>query len=192
MDAISTAFGLSGAAGLNAWIPLFATGLLERTGAIDVAHPYDKLGSTAVLIVLGVLMLVDLVGDKIPVVDSVLHAAGTVVHPGAGAILFAGEAGLKDVPDIVSLASGALISGSLHATRASARPVVIGSTAGMGNPVVPLVEDAASIALVVLAVVVPILALLIVAAALVGVVLAYRAARTRLRASRTCAAPPNE
>jgi Domain of unknown function (DUF4126) len=192
MDAISTAFGLSGAAGLNAWIPLFATGLLERTGAIDVAHPYDKLGSTAVLIVLGVLMVGDLVGDKIPVVDSLLHAAGTVVHPVAGAILFAGEAGLKDVPDIVSLASGALVAGSLHAGRASARPVVTGSTAGMGNPVVSLVEDAASIALVVLAVVVPILALLIVAAALVGVVLAYRAARTRLRAGRTRAEPPNE
>src|SRR5512132_1389231 len=138
MDAISTAFGLSGAAGLNAWIPLFATGLLERTGAIDVAKPYDKLGSTVVLVVLGALLL----ADMIPVVDSVLHAIGTVVHPLAGAVVFAGQAGLQDVPDVVALAAGALVAGSLHATRATARPVVTGSTAGIGNPIVSLIEDA--------------------------------------------------
>jgi hypothetical protein len=189
MDAVSTAFGLSGAAGLNAWIPLFATGLLERTGAIDVAEPYDKLGATGVLIALAVLMLLDIVGDKVPVIDSVLHAVGSVVHPVSGAILFAAEAGLKDVPDVVSLAAGALIAGSLHATRATARPVVTGSTAGVGNPVVSLVEDLGSVGLVVLAVVIPILALLVVVAALVGVVFAFRAARRRLRRER---APTNE
>ncbi|HEY7620665.1 MAG TPA: DUF4126 domain-containing protein [Solirubrobacteraceae bacterium] len=181
MDAVSTAFGLSGAAGLNAWIPLFATGLLERTGAIDVAEPYDKLGSTGVLIVLAVLMLLDLIGDKLPVIDSVLHAGGAVVHPVSGAILFAGEAGLKDVPDVVSLASGAVIAGALHATRATARPVVTGSTAGIGNPVVSLVEDVGSVGLVVLAVIIPVLAFLLVVAALVGVVLVFRSARRRMQ-----------
>jgi uncharacterized protein DUF4126 len=87
MDAVSTAFGLSGAAGLNAWIPLFATGLLDRTGAIDVAAPYDKLSSTWVLIVLAVLMVLDIVGDKVPVIDSIPHGAGAVVHPVAGALV---------------------------------------------------------------------------------------------------------
>ena len=43
---ILAAFGLSGAAGLNAWIPLFVTALLGRTGAIDLAAPYDGLEST--------------------------------------------------------------------------------------------------------------------------------------------------
>jgi hypothetical protein len=181
MDAISTAFGLSGAAGLNAWIPLFATGLLGRTGAIDVASPYDKLGSTGALIALAVLMVLDLIGDKVPVIDSALHAVGSVVHPVSGAILFAGEAGLKDVPDIVSLGSGALIAGTLHATRATARPMVTGSTAGVGNPLVSLVEDIGSVGLVVLAVVIPILALLLVVAALVGVVFVFRSARRTMR-----------
>jgi Domain of unknown function (DUF4126) len=184
MDAVSTAFGLSGAAGLNAWIPLFATGLLDRTGAIDVAAPYDELSSTWALIVLAVLMVLDIVGDKVPVIDSVLHAAGSVVHPVAGAILFAGQAGLDDVPTAVSLASGALIAGSLHATRATARPVVTGTTAGVGNPVVSLVEDIGSIGLVILAVVLPILALLLVAGALVGVVVMFRRVRRGVQARR--------
>ena len=190
MDAVSTAFGLSGAAGLNAWIPLFATGLLDRTCAIDVAKPYDKLGSTGVLIALAVLMLLDLVGDKLPVIDSVLHAVGSVVHPVSGAILFAGQAGLKDVPDVVSLGAGALIAGALHATRATARPMVTGSTAGIGNPVVSLVEDLGSVGLVVAAVVIPILALLLVVAALVGVVLVFRSARRTMR-RRALADPPD-
>ncbi len=184
MDAVSTAFGLSGAAGLNAWIPLFATGLLDRTGAIDIAAPYDKLSSTWVLIVLAALMVLDIIGDKVPVIDSVLHAAGTVVHPVAGAILFAGQAGLDNVPTAVSLASGALIAGTLHATRATARPVVTGTTAGVGNPVVSLVEDIGSIGLVIVAVVLPILALLLVAGALVGVVVAFRRVRRGVQARR--------
>jgi len=159
------AFGLSGAAGLNAWIPLFAAGLLERLGAIDLAAPYDHLGSNLVLIVTGVCLLVDLVGDKIPGVDHVLHVAGTAIHPIAGALVFAGQAGIgTDVPSIVSLLLGAGVAGGLHGVRASARPLVTGGTLGLGNPFVSAGEDVASATLTVLAFVVPLLAALLVLA----------------------------
>ena len=88
---VATAFSLSGAAGLNAWIPLLTAGLLDRAGQLQLAEPYDALATTPGLIVLGVFFVLDFFGDKVPAVDHVLHAIGSVVHPASGAILFAGE-----------------------------------------------------------------------------------------------------
>jgi hypothetical protein len=152
------AFGLSGAAGLNAWIPLLAVGLLSRAGQLELADGYDWLTSTPALIVLGVLFVLDFVGDKVPAIDSLLHAVGTLVHPAAGAIVFAGPTEVPtDLPSIVLFALGAAVAGSLHATRATVRPVSTTMTAGAGNPVLSLAEDIGSAVLSVVAVFAPIL-----------------------------------
>jgi hypothetical protein len=152
------AFGLSGAAGLNAWIPLLAVGLLSRAGQLELADAYDWLASTPGLVVLGVLFALDFVGDKVPAVDSLLHAAGTIVHPAAGAIVFAAPTEIPtDVPSIVLFALGASVAGSLHATRATIRPVSTTLTAGAGNPLLSLGEDIGSAVLSVVAVFAPIL-----------------------------------
>jgi hypothetical protein len=106
------AFGLSGAAGLNAWIPLLAVGLLSRAGQLELADGYDWLSSTPALIVLGAAFVLDFVGDKVPAIDSLLHAAGTIVHPAAGAIVFAGPTEVPtDLPSIVLFALGASVAG---------------------------------------------------------------------------------
>ncbi len=185
---VLAAFGLSGAAGLNAWIPLFVTALLDRLDVITLAAPYDKLSTTAGLIVLGTLMIADFVGDKVPAVDHVLHAAGTVIAPLSGAVLFSGSAGEgADLPTILSVVLGGGTAGALHLTRSAVRPVSTVTTGGVGNPVLSLLEDLASIALTVLAIAVPVLAVL----ALVGVVVALAVAWRRLqrrRDDRTAAA----
>jgi hypothetical protein len=152
------ALGLSGAAGLNAWIPLLAVGLLSRSGQLELADGYHWLASTPGLIALGVLFVLDFVGDKVPAIDSLLHAAGTIVHPAAGAIVFAGPTQAPtDVPSLLLFAAGAVIAGSLHATRATVRPASTTLTAGAGNPVLSLAEDVTSAGLSVVAVFVPIL-----------------------------------
>ena len=178
---VLAAFGLSGAAGLNAWIPLLVLGVLGRAGAIELAAPYDALSSTVGLIVLGVLFALDFVGDKVPAVDSLLHAAGSVVHPVAGAIAFAGPTELPtDLPSLLQFAVGASVAGSLHATRATIRPASTTLTAGAGNPMLSLAEDAASAALSVLAVLVPILGAILLLTVIALAALWWR----RLRGSR--------
>jgi hypothetical protein len=175
------AFGLSGAAGLNAWIPLLAVGLLSRAGQLELADGYDWLASTPGLSVLGVLFALDFVGDKVPAVDSLLHAAGTIVHPAAGAIVFAGPTEIPtDVPSIVLFALGASVAGSLHATRATMRPVSTTLTAGAGNPLLSLGEDIGSAVLSVVAVFAPILGAVGLVALVALVVLWWR----RIRRSR--------
>ena len=181
------AFGLSGAAGLNAWIPLLAVSLLSRAGQLELADGYGWLESTPALIVLGAAFVLDFVGDKVPAIDSLLHAAGTIVHPAAGAIVFAGPTEVPtDVPSIVLFALGASVAGSLHATRATVRPVSTTMTAGAGNPVLSLVEDVASAVLSVVAVLAPILGAICLLAVVGVAVLWWR----RVRRSRPRRAPP--
>jgi len=180
---VLAAFGLSGAAGLNAWIPLLAAGLLDRAGQLQLAEPYDAIATTPGLIVIGTLFVLDFVGDKVPAIDHVLHAIGTVVHPASGAIVFAGPTEAPtDIPSVVLFALGATVAGSLHATRATIRPASTTLTAGAGNPVLSFGEDVSSAVLSVVAVLAPLLGvLMLIVIAAVAVLWWQRIRRARAR-----------
>ena len=101
-----SSLGLSGAAGLNAYIPLLVVGLLTRAGVMHLAQPFDLLANPWVLLAVAVVGALDFVGDKIPGVDHALHLVGGVVNTAAGAVLFASQAGVADVPPALKLAHG--------------------------------------------------------------------------------------
>ena len=175
---VFAAFGLSGAAGLNAWLPLFAGALLQRLDVVELAEPFDKLSSTGALITLGVLTIADFVGDKIPAVDHVLHGVGTVVAPVSGAALFAGQTGMEtDIPTLVAVLAGGATAEAVHTGRAAVRPASTATTGGVGNPFLSLIEDAGSALLTLAAFVVPVLAALFVIVLLVAIVLLWRRLR---------------
>ncbi len=179
------AFGLSGAAGLNAWLPLFAAALLDRADVVHLGAPFDQLSTTSGLVVLGALLVADFIGDKIPAFDHALHAIGTVVHPASGAALFAGQTGLHtDIPSILAIVFGGGIAGGLHMVRAALRPASTVTTAGVATPFVSLFEDAVSAILVAIAFLAPLLAFLLVVALLVTGVLGFRRLRRAVRSRR--------
>jgi hypothetical protein len=72
--------------------------------------------------------------------------------------------GETDIPTIVAVVLGALTAGSIHGRRATVRPAATTTTAGFGNPVLSLGEDAASGLLTLAAFALPVLALLLVLA----------------------------
>lgn len=182
LGAVLAAVGLSGAAGLNAWLPLFVSALLVRLELVELDAPFDSFSSTAGLVVLGALTTADFVGDKIPVVDHVLHGVGGVIAPLSGAILFVGPTGDEtDIPTILSLVVGALVAGSVHTARAAVRPASTAATGGAGNPVLSLGEDVTSGLLTVLAFAVPVLAVALLAAVVVAFVALWRRLRRMLR-----------
>ena len=182
MDVL-TGLGLSGAAGLNAWLPAFAGALFTRLGVVELGEPFDRLSEDPALIALGLLTVADFVGDKIPAVDHVLHGAGTVIAPLSGTVLFTGE---TDASLIVSLLAGGSTAEAVHAARAAIRPVSTVATAGIGNPVLSLLEDLGSALLTLFAFVVPVLAVLALIAGLVLALLIWR--RRRRRASTPASA----
>jgi hypothetical protein len=176
--AVATAFALAGAAGLNAWLPVVAAALLDRAGVVDLAAPFDQLTTTPALVILGVVFVADFVGDKIPAVDSVLHAIGSAVAPAAGAVLFTGQTGAEtDLPTAAAVVLGAVTAGSVHLGRATLRPASTVTTAGVGNPVVSFAEDLGSGVLVVLAFLAPLLALALTIALVAAVVAGWRRLR---------------
>jgi hypothetical protein len=182
IGSVLAAFGLSGAAGLNPWLPLLASALLHRLDVVELGAPFDELSSTTWLVVLGVLMSLDFVGDKVPVIDHVLHGIGTAIAPVSGAVLFTGQAGAEtDIPTLAAIVLGAVTAGSIHAGRAAVRPVSTATTGGFGNPVLSLAEDVGSGALTAMAFLLPVLAVVFVAALVAALAAGWRRFRGRRR-----------
>ncbi|MCA9938034.1 MAG: DUF4126 domain-containing protein [Anaerolineales bacterium] len=161
LGGIGAAFGLATSAGLNAYIPLLIVALVARfTDLIRLAEPYDLLTSWWVIGLLGVLLVVEMLVDKVPAIDSANDIVQTFIRPAAGAILFAANAGvINDISPVVALVAGLLLAGTVHTTKVAARPVVTATTAGMGNWFVSLLEDIAATIMSLLSVIVPILML---------------------------------
>lgn len=153
---LATAFGLSTAAGLNAYIPLFVVAVLGRlTPLVTLNEPYDALSSWWVIGTLAVLLLVEVVVDKIPAADTVNDVIHTFIRPTAGALLFASSTNVIGLHPVLAAVCGVLVAGSVHAAKAGGRPVVSATTAGVGNPIVSTVEDVISFVTSLLSIVVP-------------------------------------
>ncbi len=154
---LATAFGLSTAAGLNAYIPLLVVALLARlTPLIELSEPWDALSSWWVIGTLTVLLIVEILVDKIPAVDTVNDVViQTFIRPAAGAILFASTTNTIGIHPVLAAICGVILAGGMHAVKAGGRPVVASATAGVGNPVVSTVEDIISFVVSLLAILAP-------------------------------------
>jgi hypothetical protein len=160
LTGIFTAFGLSASAGLNAYIPLLLVGLLARyTNLIHLNQPWDTLAHPWIILLLCLLVIIEMLADKIPAVNHINDLIQTLIRPAAGAIAFAATANVvTDVSPVLALAAGLLVAGTVHVAKAGAvRPVVTATTGGAGNVPVSIAEDVVSIGLSFLAIVVPLL-----------------------------------
>ncbi len=185
--------GLATASGLNAAVPLLALAAADRwTGLVDLPAEWAWVSEPWAMVVLAGLLLVEVVADKVPVLDSVNDVVQTVVRPAAGGLAFAAGTGAQtvavdDPADLfadgrwVPVAIGVVLALTVHAGKAVTRPVVNAATLGVGAPFVSTLEDGASLALTVAAVVVPVLVVLLLVA-LVWAWVVLRRRRTRARA----------
>src|SRR4029078_8556477 len=91
---IVSAFGLAGAAGLNAYIPLLIVRILGRAAVLKLSAPFDVLTSWWVIGALVILLIIEIVVDNIPGADHINDVIQTFVRPTAGAVLFAANTGV--------------------------------------------------------------------------------------------------
>lgn len=188
-----TGTGLAASAGLNAYIPLLTMGVLARfTDAIDLPGGWQWLSNGWVLTILALLLAVEVVADKVPVVDHVNDVVQTVVRPTAGGLAFGAGSTSETVTvtdpaaffsshQWVPIVSGVLIALTVHGVKAASRPVINASTAGVGAPVASTAEDVGSVAMSLLAILLPVLVLL---ALVLLVVLGAWVLRRRLQRRR--------
>jgi large-conductance mechanosensitive channel len=186
-----TGFGLATAAGLNAYIPLLALGLLSRfTDLVTLPHGWAWLENGWVMTIVAVLLVVEIVADKIPALDSINDAIQTFVRPTAGGIVFgsgtaAQTSAVTDpgafaqsgqwIPVVIGVVTALVVS----LTKSTVRPAANVATAGMAAPVLFTVEDITSIGLVFLAILVPVLVLVVVGALVWAVIRIVRRRRRR-------------
>jgi preprotein translocase subunit SecG len=183
MIEILSAFGLSAASGLNAYLPILIVGLLGRfTDWVTLKAPWDTLENPWVLLVVAILLVIEMVVDKIPAVDTLNDIIQTFIRPAAGAILFAaGSNVISAMSPVFAMICGLLVAGGVHAAKATARPMITAGSAGMGNPLVSVVEDVVSGVAAFVAIVLPVLAAIFIVT-LLGLYLWWRVRRHRRRA----------
>jgi hypothetical protein len=130
---------------------------------LKLSSPYDLLANWWVIGILVILLIIEMLVDKIPAVDTVNDVIQTFVRPVAGAILFAGSTSvINDMNPVLAIIAGVLVAGGVHATKAVVRPAVTATTVGTGNWAVSLVEDITAFFVSLLAIWIPVLAGLIV------------------------------
>lgn len=208
MLATLTGLGLSASAGLNAYIPLLMVGLMTRyTDVVPLGQTWQWLEHPVTLVVLGVLLAVELIADKVPALDSLNDILQTFVRPASGGITFAAGSTAVPIDEIVGEASGAaegstglawgalligcLIALVFHVVKTLARPITNTATSGCAAPVLSAAEDAVSFLTSLFAVVVPLLVLVILPLLVfVGFLILRR--RRRVRALRSTSAPTPE
>lgn len=160
---ISSAFGLAGSAGLNAYIPLLLVALAARfplnNPLVQLGEPYNLIGSWWGIGILTVLLAVEMLVDKVPAIDTINDGIQTFVRPAAGAFLFAAQANvITDIHPALALGAGLILAGGVHTAKGAARPVVTATTAGTGNWFVSIVEDVTAFLISIVSIFVPIIA----------------------------------
>ena len=163
-----TGLGLATAAGLNAYIPMLALGLLSRfTDLITLPHGWAWLENGWVMTIVAVLLVIEIVADKIPALDSVNDTIQTFVRPTAGGIVFGSGTAAQThaVTDPgafaqsgqwIPIAIGAVVALVVSLTKSTVRPVANVATAGVAAPVLSTIEDGLSVGLVFLAILIPV------------------------------------
>jgi hypothetical protein len=186
-----TGFGLATAAGLNAYIPLLALGVLSRfTDLVTLPAGWTWLENGWVMAIVAALLLVEIVADKVPALDSVNDVVQTVVRPTAGGIVFgsgtaaqtnavADPGAFAQSGQWIPVAVGVVVALVVSLTKSAVRPAANVATAGFAAPVLSTVEDGISIGLVFVAILVPVLVLVVLVLLVCAVVRLWRRRRRR-------------
>lgn len=188
---LMTGFGLATAAGLNAYIPLLSLALLARfTDLITLPHGWSWLENGWVITIVAILLVVEIVADKVPALDSVNDVVQTFVRPTAGGIVFgsgtaAQTAAVTDPGEFarsgqwVPVAIGVVTALIVHLTKTAVRPAANVASAGAAAPVLSTLEDITSVALVFIAILIPALVLVVMIALGWAAVALWRRRRRR-------------
>lgn len=140
------------------------------TDLVELPASLEWISSWWAIGVATVLLLSELVLDKIAVVDHVNDLVATLIRPTVGGLIFAATAAAEDLDSSTWMAEhpwvgvvvGVVVAGLVHAGKSTIRPAVNATTAGLGTPIVSAAEDTSAFGLSLIAIFLPVLVLLAV------------------------------
>lgn len=152
---------LSAASGFRVFVPLLIMSIATLTGFLDLPSNFDWVGSNNALIVFAVASLLEVGAYYIPFLDHILDTIATPLATAVGAFITASTV----PPDMSPLVQWTLAiiagGGSAGLVKSLTSIFRVGSTTatgGLANPIFATLELISSIALSILAIVLPILA----------------------------------
>ena len=187
-SSFATAYALSTSIGLRPFVTLALASLAMHVGYLHVAPAFAFLGAGGTTWLLGALAAVELVADKVPAVDHVLHLLHFGIKPVAAAILVGGAlgttAGAPDAPTYAAMGVAALNALGVHSGVTAIRGASTAMTLGIANPVVSLAEDGVALVTTLLAVFAPFVGAMLALAIGVGAIVVLRILYRELRKRR--------
>lgn len=180
--------GLSAAVGFRVFVPMLVVSLASMAGFIQLSPGFEWMGTPVAALVFAVATLIELLGFLIPWVSNALDGIATPAATIAGAIMMA--AVLTDMHPIARWALAIIAGGGVALTVQGAtvvtRAVAAGSTGGVANPIVALVEAIGALVVTITTIVIPmimgILILIVVLLLLRIVIPKFRAIRAARKA----------
>jgi hypothetical protein len=150
---ICLGLGLSAATGFRIFVPLLVVNLAARAGLLSLAPSFEWIGGTEALVTFGIATALEVGAYYVPWLDNFLD---TVATPASAYLKWT-----------LAVIAGGGVAGAVQAVTVGTRQASALTTAGFGNPVVSTVEMAGSLGLSVLSILLPALAVVLVALFLV-------------------------
>lgn len=170
---------LAAACGFRVFVPMLVMSLAAKAGMLDLSPGWDWIVSWPAIVAFAVATGVEIAGYYVPWIDNLLDSISSPAAVVAGTVAVA--ACVSDMHPLLAWSAGVIAGGGMaavvKATTVLTRAAVTTTTVGLGNFIWSTVELFVSLALSVLAVVVPIIAG--IALCLVGVFVARRWMRRR-------------
>ena len=159
--------GLAAACGFRIFVPFLALSVASFAGHVHLAEGFAWVGTWPALVAFGVATALEVGGYYVPWLDNALDVAATPASVVAGTLLTA--ACITDMSPMLRWTLAAVAGGgvalAVQAATVKARALTALFTAGAGNPLVSTTEAVGSAAVSTLVILLPILTLLVLAAA---------------------------
>lgn len=156
--------GLAAAAGFRVFVPLLALSIAGYTGVLPLGESFEWLASFPAIISLAIAAIVEILAYYIPWVDNLLDTIAIPLASVAGTAIMA--ASLTDMSPMITwslaIIAGGGTAGAIKSLGAGTRVLSSVKTMGIGNPVLSTAETGASVFMIVLSFLAPVVALVCV------------------------------
>jgi len=162
--AICVGIGLSAACGFRVFVPLLVTSIAAHSGNLQLGQNFQWLGSTPALVTFSLATVVEIAAYYVPWLDHLLDTIAAPAAVIAGTVITASL--VADVSPFLrwtlAIIAGGGSAGIVQGTTMLARGLSLAGTGGLANPLVSTAELGGAIATSVLALVLPVIALVLV------------------------------
>lgn len=160
---IGIGLGLSAACGFRVFVPLLVASVAARTGYLSLAPGFEWVGTQPALYAFATATVLEILAYYIPWLDNALDAIATPAAVMAG--MLSGAAVFTDLPPLLkwslAIIAGGATAGMVQGATSLLRLKCTALSGGLANPVLSTLELVGSLAMAVVAVMLPILALLL-------------------------------